>query len=141
MKKVLMPLPTYGFDPTEAAIPWKIVGENNIEATFITPDGKLAETDRIMLTGNSLGIFKSLLIARKDAIDAHTEMIKNKKFKFPLSYSDVNENDFDGLLLPGGHDKGVIEYLESKVLQNLIVDFFNANKPVGAICHGVVLIA
>jgi protease I len=45
------------------------------------------------------------------------------------------------LYLPGGHDKKVKEYLESKVLQDLVVDFFAANKPVGAICHGVVLAA
>jgi putative intracellular protease/amidase len=44
-------------------------------------------------------------------------------------------------MLPGGHDKGVKEYLESEVLQNHVVDFFDAKKPVGAICHGVVLAA
>ncbi len=141
MKKILIPLPTYGFDPTEAAIPWKIIRENGIEVTFITPDGKLAETDSIMLTGSDLGIFKSLLMAGKDAVAAHSEMVNDENFKSPSSYGYVNEKDFNGLLLPGGHDKGVIEYLESNVLQNLIVDFFKANKPVGAICHGVVLIA
>ncbi len=141
MKKILIPLPTYGFDPTEVSIPWKIISENNIEVTFLTPDGKLAKTDRIMLTGDKLGIWKSLLMAGKDAVAAHSEMINDKKFQSPLSYNAINEKDFDGLLLPGGHDKGVIEYLESTILQNLIVDFFNANKVVGAICHGVVLIA
>ena len=99
MKKILIPLPTYGFDPTEAAIPWKIISENNIEVTFITPDGRVAETDRIMLAGNKLGIFKSLLMARKDAVTAHSEMVNDKKFKLPLNYNAVNEKDFDGLLL------------------------------------------
>lgn len=32
-------------------------------------------------------------------------------------------------------------YLESKILQAVVSNFFNANKPVGAICHGVVLAA
>jgi len=41
-------------------------------------------------------------------------------------------------LLPGGHAKGIIPYLESPVLQKAIVEFFAANKPVGAICHGVI---
>jgi len=31
--------------------------------------------------------------------------------------------------------------LESAVLQQLVVDFFNAQKPVGAICHGALLVA
>jgi protease I len=49
--------------------------------------------------------------------------------------------NFDGVILAGGHDKGVKEFLESTVLQKLMVAFFVAKKPVGAICHGVVLLA
>ena len=45
---------------------------------------------------------------------------------------------FDGLVLPGGHAKGIIPYLESVQLQNSISGFFATEKPVGAICHGVV---
>ena len=60
-------------------------------------------------------------------------------FSNPLTYISVQEENFEAILLPGGHDKRVKEYLESKVLQNLIVDFFGAKKPVGAICHGVLL--
>lgn len=33
------------------------------------------------------------------------------------------------------------EYLESTILQKLVVDFFDKKKPVAAICHGVVLAA
>jgi putative intracellular protease/amidase len=33
------------------------------------------------------------------------------------------------------------EYLESEVLQRLVVSFFEAGKPVAAICHGVLLAA
>jgi putative intracellular protease/amidase len=50
--------------------------------------------------------------------------------------------DFDGLVLPGGHRaRGMREYLESDVLQRVVTAFFTAGKPVGAICHGVVLAA
>ena len=45
------------------------------------------------------------------------------------------------LYLAGEHDKGIKEYLESKTLQSLIVNFFDAKKPVGAVCHGVVLVS
>ena len=128
MKSILIPLPTYGFDPTEAAIPWQILSDNGIKITFITPDGKLAEADKIMLTGKDLGVFKSLLMARNDTADAHSKRSNDEFFCNPLSYNDVNEKDFDGILLPGGHDKGVTEYLESKTLQNLIVDFLRQIK-------------
>jgi protease I len=50
-------------------------------------------------------------------------MQNSAAFLSPQSYQDVNEADFDALLLPGGHDKGVKEYLESPVLQRLVADF------------------
>ena len=140
-KRILIPLPTYGFDPTEAAIPWKILSENNFEIVFISPQGNKAEADTIMLTGKRLGILKTVLGARQDALDAYSEMEKSKSFRNPLKYTDVQEKNFDAIFLPGGHDKRVKEYLESEVLQQLIVDFFKAQKPVGAVCHGVVLAA
>jgi len=45
MKKILMPIPSYGFDPTEAAIPWKLISKKNLEVVFITPEGKKASAD------------------------------------------------------------------------------------------------
>ncbi len=138
-KRVLIPIPSYGFDPTEVAIPWKQMFEKNIEIIFATPNGKKASADSIMLNGENLGFWKFLLRAREDAVMAYSDLEKNESFCNPLKYVDAQELDFDAIFLPGGHDKGVKEYLESKVLQNLVVDFFKSKKPVGAICHGVVL--
>lgn len=114
---------------------------NNISVYFTTPEGGIAAADTRMLTGKGLGIWKNLLMARKDARDAYEEMEKSESFKHPLKYSDSDERQFDALLLPGGHDKAVREYLESMTLQQKVVDFFGAKKPVAAICHGAVLVA
>ncbi|MDO9263475.1 MAG: type 1 glutamine amidotransferase domain-containing protein [Desulfosalsimonadaceae bacterium] len=141
MKKIVIPLPSYGFDPTEAALPWKLLSENTMEIVFATPEGNKASADILMLTGGKLGVWKSVLRARQDAVDAYYEMEKTESFCNPLKYNDVKEGNVDAILLPGGHDKGVKEYIESKVLQRLVADFFTAKKPVGAICHGVVLAA
>lgn len=138
-KKVIIPLPSYGFDPTEVAIPWLLLTQNNISVVFATPNGKQAVADSKMLKGEQLGIWKFVLQARKDAVEAYRAMEKNAAFINPITYAEAKEFGFDGLLLPGGHDKGVKEYLESAVLQQLVVMFFEAQKPVAAICHGVVL--
>ena len=138
---VLIPLPTYGSDPTEVAIPWKIFTGNGVNVVFATPDGDIATTDTLMLEGKGLGIWKSILRARKDAVDAYVEMAACDAYCQPLKYADALEAEFDAIFLPGGHDKGVREYLESEVLQSLVAAFFVAGKPVGAICHGVVLAA
>ncbi len=140
-KRILIPIPSYGFDPTEVAIPWKLLSEKGLKTIFITPEGKKASADSLMLKGEKLGIFKPFLRARQDAVSAYYEMKKTELFCNPVKYINVQEENFDALLLPGGHDKGVKEYLESEVLQRLVVDFFTAQKPVGAICHGVVLAA
>jgi putative intracellular protease/amidase len=140
-KRILIPLPNYGFDPSEVAIPWKTLSDNGYEIVFASPQGTKAETDTIMLTGKSLGLLKSTLAARQDAVDAYYEMDKSEAFLNPIKYTAVQEKDFDALFLPGGHDKGVREYLESEILQRLVVDLFTAQKPVAAICHGVVLAA
>ncbi len=139
--KILIPIPSYGFDPTEVAIPWKILSSTNFEIVFATPQGKKANTDIKMLNGSTLGIWKPILQAKRDAMKAYYEMEKSESFCDPLKYTDLKEENFDAILLPGGHDKGVKEYLESKALQQLIVDFFKVQKPVAAICHGVVLAA
>lgn len=139
--KILIPIPSYGFDTTEVAIPWELLSANNFEIVFATPNGKKGTTDKSMLDGSKLGLLKSVLMARKDAVEAYSELFKTKAFNNPLKYSELKESDFDALLLPGGHDKAVKEYLESAILQNIVVDFFNANKPVAAVCHGVVLAA
>jgi protease I len=51
------------------------------------------------------------------------------------------DHSYDALLLPGGHAKGVMPYLESTLLHSTVREFFARGKPVGAICHGVVLAA
>ena len=140
-KKIIIPIPSYGFDPTEVAITWKLLSQENFKIVFITPQGNKAAADDLMLKGRNLGIWKPILKTRQDAIDAYNEMVKNEDFCNPMKYIDVREKDFDAIFLPGGHEKSIKEYLESKILQTLIVDFFKVNKPIGAICHGVVLVA
>lgn len=140
-KRIIFPLPSYGCDPSEVAIPWKTLTAKGFEIVFCTPNGEKATTDQIMLTGRKLGILKSVLAARQDAVAAYRELEISNAFNNPLKYSEAKEEDFDAILLPGGHDKPVKEYLESEILQKLVASFFTKTKPVAAICHGVVLAA
>lgn len=94
-----------------------------------------------MLTGEGLGIWKSVLRARQDAITACHELGSDASFCAPVKYADLEEEHFDAIFLPGGHDKRIKDFLESPLLQQTVADFFAAQKPVAAICHGVVLVA
>ena len=136
--KVLIATSATDFDPTEVAIPWKILSQAGIDVLFATNTGKTGSADEHMLKGDYFGAARKLLIARQDAQDAYAEMLQDARFQNPIGYADIDIDKFDGLILPGGHAKGVIPYLESEILREHIIEFFAADKPVGAICHGVI---
>jgi putative intracellular protease/amidase len=141
MSRVLIPLPACGFDPTEAGVAWKVLSERGHEVVFATPDGKPASADPIMVTGKGLGLLKAVLRADANGRAAHAEMVASDSFQDPITYDEAARGAFEALVLPGGHDKSVKPYLESNVLQRIAGDFMSADKPVGAICHGVLILA
>lgn len=138
-KRVLIPIPSDDFDPTESAVPWKILNDSGIEITFATPTGSVGQCDKRMLKGVGLGPLSGLLAADRIGRESYEEMSISSEFKNPIKWSDIDPAKFDGLILPGGHAKGMCEYLESVVLHTCTGKFFELSKPVGAICHGVVL--
>jgi putative intracellular protease/amidase len=139
---VLIPLPNADFDPTEVGVSWSVLHAAEIDVSFATPDGKRAEADPIMVTGRGLTMFGPLLRAGRDARAAYERLGRDPAFGAPRAYADLRADDFDGLLLPGGHRaRGMRAYLESQLLQRFVADFFESAKPVAAICHGVVLAA
>ena len=154
MARVLIPLPARDYDPTEAAVSWRVLRDLGHIVVFATPDGAPAEADDLMLHGRGLdpwgflpGLDWLVLIGRFMRADdagraAYDQMVQSPESRSPIRWSDAREEDFDGLLLPGGHRaRGMRLYLESPELQALAVAFFHADKPVGAVCHGVVLLA
>lgn len=126
------------FDPTEVAVPWQILRNAGKDVVFATETGKTGHADQRMLDGNGFGVLKPLLIAQKAAQESYFRMLESAEFQNPIPYGKIHVEDYEGLILPGGHAKRIIPYLESERLQQAIVQFFAANKPVGAICHGVI---
>lgn len=151
--KILLPLPRRDFDPTEAAVSWRILRDAGHDIVFATPDGAPAAADPLMLSGEGLdpwgfvpGLKKLRLIglalrAQAAAREAHAAMIRDPAYQTPLRFEAIVSADYDALLLPGGHAQGMREYLESALLQARVAEFFDAGKPVAAVCHGVVLAA
>lgn len=141
MARVLILLPDRDFDPTEAAVPWQELTRRGHEVRFATPGGDMAQTDPRMLLGTGLGPWKRLLMADRQARDAYAVMIGSEAFQAPLRHADAATQAWDGLLLPGGHAKGMRPYLESSQAQAIVAQAFERGIPTGAICHGVVLAA
>jgi putative intracellular protease/amidase len=72
---------------------------------------------------------------------AYAEMEQTAAFKSPVAWSSLDVATFDGLVLPGGHAPGMRPYLESDTLRAQVRAFWKLERPVGAICHGVLVLA
>ena len=138
MARVLMPLPDRDFDVTETAVPWKVLTRAGHEVVFATEaGGKAPAADPLLLTGVIFG----KLGAAPEAKAFYAEMQRAPSFQAPLSWSRVDPAQLDGLILPGGHAPGMRQYLGNEDLQKLVAGFCKFEKPLGAICHGVLVAA
>jgi protease I len=63
------------------------------------------------------------------------DMDWGSKFKIDVPLSEANARNYDALLLPGGVMNPDTLRLEPQAIE-LIRQFVNAGKPIGAICHG-----
>jgi protease I len=141
MAHVLIPVPDQDFDPTETGVPWRTLCQRGHRVVFATPNGKIAHADPRMVTGEGLGILAPLMKADRNGQSAYEQMRECEEFRHPIAYHDLDPESFDGIILPGGHAPGMREYLESSLVQSIVAEFFARNRPIGAICHGVLLAA
>ena len=117
MAKVLVPLPDRDFDVTEVAVPWKLLVEAGHDVVF----GKLG--------------------ARPEAIAFYRELERDPAFLSPVPWAACDAMLIDALFLAGGHAPGMKQYLGSAALHAQIAAFWATGRPVGAICHGVLVLA
>ncbi|MGO9006149.1 MAG: DJ-1/PfpI family protein [Beijerinckiaceae bacterium] len=64
---------------------------------------------------------------------------RGHNFALTANFADVSARDYDALVIPGGRAPEYLR-LDANVLK-IVRDFFAANKPVAAICHGAQLLA
>lgn len=157
--KIIIPLPNHDFDPTEAAVSWQILRAAGHDIDFATADGKRGYADPMMISGEGLdpwgwipglrklrgiGLF---LRADRYGREAYRTLQQDSHFLAPKRFQDLRVDHYDAMVLPGGHAPGMRQYLEDPTLQGFVAEFFDSadaegrHKPVGAICHGVLLAA
>ena len=104
-KTVIIPLPLNDFDPTEVAIPWKILCESGVKVFFATPDGAAPQADNMMLTGEGLDpwgwipfikkirLIGLMLRADKHARRAYQALLQDPHFQSPYKYKTLKVDD------------------------------------------------
>ena len=136
--RVLMPVPDSDFDVTEVAVPWHVLTAAGHEVVFASERAGASLTgDPKLLTGVIFG----QLGAEPEPQQFYREMTGTAPFQSPIAWADLQPDQYDGLILAGGHAPGMRQYLDNSVLRDKIAQFWALHRPVGAICHGVLVIA
>ena len=101
--------------------------KNNIEVTVASPNGGNTPIDP-----ESLGYFTMDKISKKYYNDvAFMELLKNT-----VAVKEVNSANFNAIYLTGGHGT-MYDFVGNATLSNMIKSFYENNKTVSAVCHGV----
>jgi putative intracellular protease/amidase len=133
-----MPLPDRDFDVTEVAVPWRVLRDAGHEVVFATEQaGTVPAADPRLLTGVIFGQLGAVPEAKR----YYAGLATATEFTSTQAWETVDPAAFDGLLLPGGHAPGMRQYLGSGVLRDQVARFWALGRPVGAICHGVLVLA
>jgi len=64
---------------------------------------------------------------------------RGHNFALNMTFRDLRESEYDALIIPGGRAPEYLR-LNTRVLE-IVRHFFNAKKPVAAVCHGPQLLA
>ena len=138
MARVLVPLPDLDFDVTEVAVPWRMLREAGHEVVFATQRGDVVpRADPRLLDGVVFG----RLGAADEPRRFYAALCDDPAFRSPLAWGASDVASFDALLLPGGHALGMRQYLADETLQRQVGAFWALERPVAAICHGVIVLA
>jgi putative intracellular protease/amidase len=136
--RVLVPLPDRDFDVTEVAVPWRLLTRAGHEVVFATETGTVRpQGDPRLLTGVLFG----QLGAAQEAKAFYRELESTVELAQPARWSTLDVRGYDALLLPGGHAPGMRQYLGSDVLRSRVAEMWALDRPVAAICHGVLVLA
>ncbi|MET7796114.1 type 1 glutamine amidotransferase domain-containing protein [Streptomyces decoyicus] len=136
--RVLMPVPDRDFDVTEVAVPWRLLTDAGHQVVFATERaGTRPACDPRLLTGVLFG----QLGAEEEPRRFYRELTRSEEFTATVGWAELAPERYDGLILPGGHAPGMRQYLGSEVLRQQVARFWALDRPVGAICHGVLVAA
>ncbi|QYN04493.1 DJ-1/PfpI family protein [Pseudomonas protegens] len=137
---ILILLPHADYDPSESSLPWQAARDAGFAAQFATPLGMPAYADS-RLVSLGFGPLNPLLMTPAADLARYHAMTRDPAFCSPLPYAGVDPAAYEGLLIPGGHARGMRSLLESEEVRRIILTFFQADKPVAAVCHGPLALA
>jgi len=114
-----------GFWSEELAAPYYALADKGIDIVLASPKGGQPPID----PKSEDPSFQTEMTKR---MDKDTVLLAKLKNTTPLA--DVVMDDYDAVFYPGGHGP-LWDLAESATSQQLITEFYTANKPVAFVCH------
>ncbi|WP_245536729.1 type 1 glutamine amidotransferase domain-containing protein [Solitalea canadensis] len=111
----------------ELAAPYYIFKDAGAEITIASPKG-----GQVPLDPKSEDASSETEMSKRFSNDREALLQLAKSVKI----EDVKAKDFDAAFLPGGHGP-MWDLSDNYELRLLLEDFYNAQKPIGSVCHGV----
>jgi putative intracellular protease/amidase len=120
------------------AVPWRLLTRRGHVVRFATEHGGTAPAaDPRLLDGVIFG----QLGAAAEPKAFYAEMMSDDEYRAPMAWTDIKPDELDGLILPGGHAPRMRQYLDSELLRAKVAEYWALERPLGAICHGVLVLA
>lgn len=119
-KKILLLVGDYVED-YEAMVPFQAMGAVGLEVHAVAPDRKKGD-----VVPTAVHDFTG---------DQTYKELRGHNFAINKDFATIDPSEYDGLYIAGGRSAEYIR-LNSKVL-SITKHFFEKNKPVAAICHGI----
>lgn len=114
-----------GFWSEELAAPYYALSDKGIEITLASPKGGQPPID----PKSEDPTFQTDTTRRMDK-----DSVLLDKLKTTIKLEAVKMSDYDAVFYPGGHGP-LWDLAESTTSQQLITEFYTANKPVAFVCH------
>lgn len=121
MSKRILMITGDAAEALEVYYPYYRILEEGFEAVIASPKKKVLRT----------------VVHDFEGWDTYTEK-PGYQLESHVSFADVDPAGFDGLIIPGGRAPEYIRLDEH--LPRIVSHFFENNKPVGAICHAVLVL-
>ena len=114
--RVLVPLPSKGFDPWTVAVPWDVLTDLGFEVVFATPHGNVSTADVLALEPPPSQAWLTPAVS-SETREAYERLLVSAAFRRPLPLARVVPSTYDGLLLAGGHPGHMRRFAKSSQLQ------------------------
>lgn len=119
MKKLLMLVGDYVED-YEVMVPFQALSMLGYQVDTVCPDKKVGDVVR-----TSIHDFEG---------DQTYSEKPGHNFSLTADFDEIDVNEYEGLVIPGGRAP---EYLRlNPTVIEIVIHFFDTNKPIAAICHG-----